>query len=149
MNINVILRSAYNLDRVKRCWSYRSLCACTYCVYVDSYSFSHSLPVYCCLLGLLSYPWDPPSPLLPLLLLLIYHYPPFDVSHIPSSATLIVFCNYFHSSAIVTCSICTALNKLVPGRKHVCLQETGLTCELGPLQVKTCHYALQDKRGGK
>lgn len=59
------------------------------------------------------FPLGPPL-LLPLLpLLRLYPYPPFDVSHIPFSATLIVFCNYFHPSAIVTGGGCTALNKLV------------------------------------
>lgn len=71
------------------------------------------------------FPLGPPLPLLPLLLL--YPYPPFDVSHIPFSATLIVFCNYFHCSAIVTCSSCTALNKLVQETKHAHIQEAALT----------------------
>ena len=72
-------------------------------------SFSHSHTV-CALLST----GPGCSPLgRPLLLLLLDPYPPFDVSHIPFPAALIVFCNYFHPSAIVTGSGCTTLNKLV------------------------------------
>ena len=73
------------------------------------HSFLHSY-VQCWLLGPSLSPWDnlPPS-LTPLPL---YISPPSPlVSHIPCSVPLIVFCNYFHPSAIVTGSGCTLLNK--------------------------------------
>lgn len=90
--------------------------------------------------------WSPLGP--PLLLLplpLLYPYPPFDVSHIPFSATLIVFRNYFHCSAIVTRSSCTALNKLVQETKHAHIQEEGLTsaqcstCKTRRGVLRVCH----------
>lgn len=142
MNINVILHNTYNLDRMKRSWSYRSLCVHAYCVYVDSYSFLHSV----CVVLSTGPGWLPLGPPL-LLLLLLYPYPPFDVSHIPFSATLIVFCNYFHCSAIVTCSSCTTLNKLVWETKRAHIREAELTwaqCITSKNMYATVYYKLKE-----
>lgn len=65
-------------------------------------------------------------------------YPPFDVSHIPFSVTLIVFCNYFHPSAIVTGRGCTALYKLVRATRGGYEKRHVPTREAPPTQALTC-----------
>lgn len=113
LNINVT-HNVHNLDRAKPSPSYRSLR-----VYVDSYSFLHSVVYWASV-------FTPGTP---------HSSSSSPVSHIPSLATLIVFGHYFHCSAIVTGSNCSTRSKLVYGSK-MCLYEKRIRPESRGLHRK-------------